>query len=290
MNWLIKNLVYHAPWLLSDKFFVEQYWFLRTGKRLNLKAPETFNEKIQWLKVYDHRTDYFDMADKVQAKIYAAQIIGEQHIIPTIAVYDKVSQLDWDILPQEFVLKCTHDSGGLVICRDKNNIDRKKVENTLRKGLHTNFYYKSREWSYKGIKPRIICEKLMSDKQQQSGLVDYKFFCFDGTPVFLYISSGLEDHSTASISFADMDGNRLPFKRSDYPEFPSDLPIPASFDTMKEIAAKLAGAINNRFVRVDLYDVDGNVYFSEFTFYPNGGFIPFIPQEWDLKIGNMLKL
>lgn len=290
MNRILKNIVYHAPWLLSDKSFVRHYWYLRTGRQLDLDAPRTFNEKIQWLKVYDHRTDYFLMADKYEAKKFVAQIIGEEHIIPTISVCDRVSQLDWDSLPQSFVLKCTHDSGTLVICRDKDTLDREKVQERLRKGLATKFFYKSREWCYKGIKPRIICEELMSDERQTGGLVDYKFFCFNGVPSFLYISSGLEDHSTAFISFADMDGRRLPLRRADYAEFPSELPIPPSFGQMKEIAGKLARAVNNSFVRVDLYDICGKVYFSELTFYPNGGFIPFVPREWDLEFGKLLKL
>lgn len=290
MNFILKNIYCHAPWLLSDKSFVEKYWYLRTGKKLDLSSPRTFNEKIQWLKVYDQKKEYFQMVDKYEAKKFVSKIIGEEHIIPTIAVYDNVSRINWESLPESFVIKCTHDSGGLAICRDKNNIDREQIEKKLSKCLKTNFFYRSREWCYKGIKPRIICEKLMQDNNQKNGLIDYKFFCFNGQPQFLYISSGLEDHSTAAISFADLGGKRLPFKRSDYREIDDPLPIPPSFEKMKSIAERLAQAVNNSFIRVDLYDISGCVYFSELTFYPNSGFIPFSPEEWDLKLGDLLTL
>jgi len=290
MNHILKNIVYHAPWLLSDKKFVELFWNLKTGRELDLKNPQTFNEKMQWLKVYDHREDYFKMADKYEAKKYVGNIIGTEHIIPTIAIYDNVNQIDWVKLPDSFVLKCTHDSGGLVVCRDKSTLDIEKAEHTLKKCLRTNFYFQSREWCYKGIKPRIICEKLMSDEKQQKSLTDYKFFCFNGTPQFLYISTGLENHSTASISFADMNGNRMPFHRSDFKEIDGPLPLPEHFNKMKTIAGKLAQKINNSFIRVDLYEIGGSVYFSELTFYPNGGYIPFLPEYWDKTLGERIIL
>jgi len=290
MNRILKNIVYHAPWLLSDKKFVELSWLLKTGKELDLKHPQTLNEKLQWLKVFDHRKDYFKMADKYEAKMFVGDIIGDGHIIPTIAIYDKPSDISWEELPDSFVLKCTHDSGGLVICRDKKTLNKEETEKSLKKCLRTKFYYKSREWCYKGIKPRIICEKLMSDSNQTASLTDYKFFCFNGEPKFLYISTGLENHSTASISFADMNGNRMPFHRSDFKEIADPLPFPNHFNEMKTIAGKLARAVGNSFIRVDLYEIDNTVYFSELTFYPNGGFIPFEPKEWDSELGKMLKI
>jgi len=289
MNVLLKNIVYHAPWLLSDRRNVELQWKLRTGRDLDLDNPRTFNEKIQWLKVFDHRADYKILADKIEAKEFAQKVIGAEHIIPTLAVYDKVSDIDWDKLPDEFVLKCSHDSGGLVICRDKQVFDKSRAAGILSRCLKKNFYLQSREWCYKGIRPRIICETLMSDSDQRESLVDYKFFCFGGVPEFMYISQGLENHNTARISFVDMSGGRMPFRRSDYASV-GEIVLPSAFDEMKQIAAKLARAVDNRFVRVDLYQIGGKVYFSEFTFYPNGGFIPFEPSEWDLKIGGMLQL
>lgn len=290
MNRILKNLVYHFPWLFSDRRYLELYWQLRTGSVLDFEHPLTFNEKIQWLKLYDRRDDYTVMADKADAKDYVAGIIGKEHIIPTLGVYDSANDIDWDSLPESFVLKCTHDSGGIIICRDKNTLDRKKAAAFLEKNRKRRFYYLSREWCYKNIRPRIICEQFMEDKGQAHGLVDYKFFCFGGKPEFLYVSEGLEDHSTAKISFADLDGKLMPFKREDYEGFTNGLPIPEHFGQMKEIAAEIAGKINNRFVRVDLYEINGCIYFSELTFYPNGGFIPFSPAEWDRKIGEMIHL
>jgi len=289
MNRIIKNIYYHTPWLLSDRKYVELQWKLITGQDLNLDNPLTFNEKMQWLKVYDHRADYKNLADKVSAKDFAASVIGAEHIIPTLAVYKKASDIKWDELPNEFVLKCSHDSGGIVICRDKNILDKKAAEEFLANNLKKNFFYLAREWCYKGIKPRIICEKLMSDSIQTKSLIDYKFFCFNGIPKFLYISEGLENHKTATMSFVDIDGKVLPFHRTDFGTL-ANPSLPLNFSLMKELAGKLATAVNNRFIRVDLYEIAGTVYFSEFTFYPNGGHIPFEPNEWDRTIGDMIQL
>lgn len=278
------------PWMLSDRRFVELVWELKYGSRLDLDNPKTFNEKIQWLKVFDRRKDYFMMADKIEAKKYVAQIIGREHIIPTIAVYDRVQDIIWEDLPQQFVVKCSHNSGGLAVCRNKELLDKKETVERLSACLKKNYFYQSGEWCYKGIKPRILCEQLMEDDSQRESLIDYKFFCFGGQPEFVYISYGLEDHSTASISFVDIDGERAPFHRADYKEVADPLPIPASFEEMKHIAARIAKAVNNAFVRVDLYEINGNIYFSELTFYPNGGYIPFVPAEWDNKLGELLQL
>lgn len=293
MNRLIKNIVYHAPWLLSDRKFIESFWELRMGTGLDLDNPRSFNEKLQWLKLNDRKPEYTKMADKVAAKDYVAGIIGAEHIIPTIGVYDKVSDIPWDALPGQFVLKCTHDSGSVAVCRDKSAFDREKACRQLRKSLDTNHYLRYREWCYKGIKPRILCEKYMSDSAQANGLVDYKFFCFNGKTEFLYVSQGLEDHSTARISFADLDGNRLSVVRSDYQGFEGEIPLPLHFGEMKEIAGKLAASVGNRFIRVDMYEVEGRCYFSELTFYPNGGMIPFAPDkdtDWDLHFGKLIEL
>lgn len=293
MNRIVKNIVYHAPWLLSDRKYIEYFWELRMGTPLDLDHPRSFNEKLQWLKLNDRKPEYTKMADKAAVKDYVAGIIGPEHIIPTIGVYDKVSDIPWDKLPDQFVLKCSHDSGSVAVCRDKSVFDREKTCRQLKKNLRTNHFYRCREWCYKGIKPRILCEKYMSDGTQANGLVDYKFFCFNGKPEFLYVSQGLEDHSTARISFADMDGNRLQAERSDYRGFEGGIPIPSHFDEMKVIAGTLANSVGNRFVRVDLYEINGIIYFSELTFYPNGGMIPFAPDkdtDWDLHFGKLIEL
>lgn len=290
MNRILKNLVYHAPWLFGDRKYLELRWQLKMGCRLDLDNPLSFNEKIQWLKLYDRKPIYHTMVDKAAAKDYVAAIIGEEHIIPTLGVYDRVCDIPWDTLPSSFVLKCTHDSGGIVICRDKSSLDICGASRKLRTALKTDFWFRDREWSYKGVKPRIICEQYMEDPSQKNGLINYKFFCMNGKPEFLYISAWMEDHCAARISFAGLDGVELPFRRTDYRNFEGKLPISAHFEDMKSLVAKLAASVGNPFVRVDMYEIQGRIYFGELTFYPTGGYIPFEPAGWDRRIGDMIRL
>ena len=165
---------------LSDRTYLQFKWFIRNGYKLNLDRPITFNEKLQWLKLYDRKPIYTTMVDKYEAKKYVAGIIGEEHIIPTIAVYNNVDDIKLENLPQQFVLKCTHDSGGVVICKNKDNFKRKESFLKLKKGLKRNFYWYNREWPYKGVPPRIIAEKYMVNDNTDEDLNDYKFFCFNG--------------------------------------------------------------------------------------------------------------
>lgn len=274
---------------MEDRKYLKIKYKIEMGRKLNIENPRTFNEKIQWLKINDHKEIYTTMVDKFKAKSYVEKKIGKQYIVPTYGVWDRFEDIDFDILPNQFVLKCTHDSGGLVIVRDKLNFDKKKAKKKIEKSLRNNYYYSCREWPYKNVKPRIIAEKYLKDTQMnKSGLVDFKIFCFNGKAKFLYISQGLENHLTAKISFYDLEFNKMPFKRSDYEGFISDPPKPKNIKKMIQIAEKLA--INIPFLRVDLYEVDEQIYFSELTFSPCSGMIPFEPQEWDLKLGDLLEL
>lgn len=279
---------------LDDKKFLEIMYKLKFDKKLNLANPQSFNEKLQWMKLYDRNPEYTKMVDKHDAKQYVADKIGEEYIIPTLGVWDKFEDIEFDKLPEQFVLKCTHDSGGLVICRDKSKLDMEKAKNKITRSLNRNYYYSSREWPYKDVKPRVIAEKYMEEKGDDetvvNGLIDYKFFCFNGEPKMLYISKGLEDHSTARISFFDLDGKEMPFHRKDFAPFDSELILPENYEQMKEIAQRLAKHVNNSFVRIDLYSINNNIYFSEITFSPCSGMIPFEPEEWDAKLGEYIKL
>ena len=232
------------------------------------------------------------LVDKYEAKSLVADSIGESHIIPTLGIWDRFEDIDFSILPNQFVLKCTHDSGGLVICRDKKNFNKKSAKKKINKCLKHNFYYGQREWAYKNIKPRIIAEKYMEDETAKKlgnlGLTDYKFFCFNGEPEFVYVSCGLENHETAQISFLTMNWEKAPFGRSDYLEFEVLPPKPAKFDEMVKIAKSLSSG--HPFLRVDLYEINNKVYFSELTFSPCGGFMPFVPEEWDAKLGEMVNI
>ena len=280
----IKKLLFWMP----DKPYLQLYYLMKLKKKLDFKNPKSFNEKLQWLKLYDRKNIYTTMVDKYEAKEYVAQRIGQEYIIPTLGVWERVEDIDFDALPQKFVLKCTHDSGGLIVCRDKSKLDLEKTKKILAKSLKNDFYIEAREWPYKNVKRRIIAETYMEDETQKKGLVDYKFYCFDGKPQFLYISKGLEDHATASISFLNLDWTFAPFQRSDYKGFETLPEKPAGYETMLKLAEQLSAG--SSFLRVDLYEIGGKIYFSELTFTPCGGTMRFAPTEWDNKIGEMLTL
>lgn len=274
---------------MDDKKYLQKMFRARMGYALNIDNPVSFNEKIQWLKLNDRRPEYSKMVDKYLAKDFVSKIIGGGYIIPTIGVWKRFEDIDFSELPEQFVLKCTHDSGGLVVCRNKSDLDILAARAKIERSLKRRFYLTFREWAYKNVEPQILAEKYMED-QPNSSLVDYKFFCFNGKPKLLYISEGLEHHPTAKISFFDLKGKLLPFYRKDYKPFENDINLPSNFNEMLQIAERLSMAINNPFVRIDLYDIKGRVYFSEITFYPNAGMIPFCPEEWDKKLGAMIEL
>lgn len=283
-----KLLRISAP-MLPDKFFLKQLYKLRFGYPLNLENPQTYNEKLQWLKLYDHKPEYSMMVDKAEVKKYVASIIGEEHIIPTLAVYNRVEEIDFDSLPNQFVLKCTHDSGGIVICKDKETLDRKAAIKKLKKGLKTDYFYKNREWPYKNVRSRIIAEQYMTNNAGNSDeLSDYKWFCFDGEPKAMFIATDrFAEGEETKFDFYDMDFNHLPFTNG-HPNSSKPISKPAGFETMKELARKLSTGIPH--VRVDFYDVNGHIYFGELTFFHWSGTMLFEPEEWDYKFGEWLKL
>ena len=283
VSYLARN--YGAFKWMKDDTYLKILYKAIYHKKLNLHDPKTFSEKLQWLKLYDRNEDYVAMVDKYQSKIYVAGLIGEEHIIPTLGVWDSFDDIDFKNLPRSYVLKCTHDSGGLVICRN-NNIDFKAAKEKINSSLKRNYYYLFREWPYKEVKPRIIAEKYMENNGEP--LVDYKFYCFNGEPRFLYVSKGLENHKTARISFLNIDWTFADFQRTDYKGFEKLPEKPKHYDQMIEFARRLSRGI--RFLRVDLYEIDGTVYFSELTFSPNSGFMVFTDMKYDREIGDLLEL
>lgn len=279
-----------APFIKNDELYLKMSYFCDFRETLNLKSPQTFNEKLQWLKLHAKKKEFTKMTDKAEAKKIANYYFGDKFIVPTYGVWDKFDDINFDELPNQFVLKCTHNSGGTVICRDKSVFDISRAKKTLEHCLSKNPFWATREYPYKDIKPRIIAEKFLDDgRTENSGLTDFKFFCFNGEPKFLYVSQGLEDHSTAGISFFDLEGNRLPFKRSDFHPIDNFTP-PTNFQEMLSIVKKTAKELSLPFIRIDLYEVHGHIYFSEFTFFPCSGVLPFEPEEWDKTIGDMLIL
>lgn len=273
--------------LIPDKIYLRCLFRLRVGYKLNLKNPTSFNEKLQWLKIYNRHDLQTKMVDKVEAKKYVAELIGEEYIIPTLAVYDTPDQIDFESLPNQFVLKCTHDSGGIIVCKDKSELNQGEVRAKFSRWLKTNYFYQNREWPYKNVKPRIIAEQYMEDESGYE-LKDYKWFCFNGKPKALFIAAdrGMENEET-KFDFYDMDFNHLPFTNG-HPNA-SKLPRkPKGFDKMKELAAKLS--VGEPHVRVDFYDINGCVYFGELTFYHWSGMVPFEPKEWDYIFGSWIKI
>ncbi len=271
----------------SDEKFLKEKFKLFFGYELDLKNPQTFNEKLQWLKLYDRKPIYTTMVDKYEVKKYVADIIGDEYIIPTLGVWDKFEDIDFDKLPNQFVLKCTHDSGGLVICSDKSNFDYHAAKKKINSSLKRNYFWQGREWPYKNVKPRVIIEKYMEERKSQD-LKDYKFFCFNGIPKMMFVASDRQNpNEETKFDFYDMNFNHLPFTNG-HPNSSKQIAKPKSFEKMKELAAVLSQHIPH--VRVDFYEINGRVYFGEMTFSHWSGFVPFEPQEWDKKIGNLLTL
>ena len=272
--------------MIPDYLFLKREFRLHVGYPLNLRDPQTFGEKLQWLKLYNRNPLYTKLVDKYAVKKWVADKIGEKYIIPTLGVWKKFDDIVFDNLPNQFVLKCTHDSRGLVICKDKLTLDVVTARKKLKKALKYNFYYDGREWPYKNVSPHIIAEKYIEDELGE--LTDYKFFCFDGVPQYCQVIRGRCTQET--IDFYDMDWNHMPFVGLTRGVKNGLRPIskPKKFDDMVGICEKLSSGIP--FVRVDLYNINGTILFGELTFYPACGFGVFEPNEWNYSIGKLLKL
>lgn len=272
--------------LLADEKYLKIKYKLKMNENLNLENPKTFNEKLQWLKLYDRKIVYTKMVDKYEAKKYASKIIGDKYIIPTLGIYNSLDDIDFSILPNKFVIKCTHDSGGVYICKDKSLINTNILKEKINLYFKKNYYYINREWPYRNIKPRIIIEKYMEDNNS-SVLTDYKIFCFNGKPKFTLVCSNRKGRFK-NTNFYDNNWKLLSFTRSNHSNSKDKIPEPNNFSKMLELAEKLSE--NTIFVRADFYEINGNIYFGELTFYPSGGFEGFSPKEYDKKLGDMLKL
>lgn len=278
---------YHG-WLgfMDDELFLRRMYRYRVGTELNLKEPRKYTEKLQWLKLFDHQSEYTIMVDKHAAKQYVAEKIGAQYIIPLLGVWERVEDINFDLLPEQFVLKTTHNSGGIVICKDKNALDLEAVKKNLNPLLKQNYYKLNREWPYKNVKPRIIAEAYMEDSNYGE-LRDYKFFTFGGVPKVLYIAQGRGSDGDTVADFFDMDFNHLNFT-IDHAMAPVLPEKPRNFELMKDLASILSEGTPQ--LRVDFYEVDGNVYFGEMTFFHCSGMAPFHPESWDSTFGDWVEL
>lgn len=279
--WWFANSTY--KWW-PDALWLKMIYRQRLHRSLELKAPRRFTDKLNWLKLHDHNPLYTSLVDKYEVKQYIKDFLGEQMVIPSYGVWDSFDDIDFDKLPTQFILKCTHDSGRFCICKDKAAFDIAAAKMKMEKSLKNNFFWWTREWPYKNVRPRIIAEKLMVDGESDA-LTDYKFFCFNGEPRMMYVS---KDVSTdPRTDFFDMDWNHLPFRIKD-PQADVMPEKPALFNEMREIACKLSMGIPH--VRVDLYVINGQIYFGEMTFFHNSGIFNITPDEWDYKIGEWLEL
>lgn len=281
--------VLRKSWFLyPDRLFLRLLFYLKTGKILHLNSPRTFNEKLQWLKINNRNPEYKKMVDKYAVKEYVADIIGKEYIIPTLGVWEKPEDIGWDNLPNKFVLKTTHGGGGVgvVVCKDKRTIDRKRVVEKLNRSLKTDVYKLYREWPYKNVPKRIIAEQYLEPDPQVKDLPDYKFLCFNGEPHIIQLD--FDRFNGHKKNLYSPDWKLLPFGFN----FPSHPEIrfekPQKLDEMLEIARKISKG--HRFLRVDLYWTGEKIYFGEITFFPASGLGVFTPREWDEKVGDLIKL
>lgn len=274
----------HRGWFhwMNDELYLKIAYRIKMGEKLHLNPPVTFNEKLQWLKLHDRKPEYTTMVDKYEAKKWVAERIGEEYIIPTLGVWNHFDEIDFDKLPNQFVLKCTHDSGGLVICRDKEKLDKKAARKKLENCLKHNFFWGQREWPYKNVKPRILAEEMVDMNP-----VDYKWICLKGEPKVLCMCMDRQK-GDLTFNYYDMNFNLLPFEWV-HPNIKTGVvKRPENFDEMKKLAQKLSKGIPE--VRVDFYDINGQVYFGELTFYHQSGFAHIHPHEWETELGNWITL
>lgn len=284
----LKVLFYKLMLLLPDKWYIMLKFYKNFGRFPNLKNPVTFSEKIQWLKIHDRNPLYTTMVDKYEVKKYVADIIGEEYIIPTLGVWDRAEDIDFDALPNQFVLKATHDSGRVIICRDKSTLDYSSAIEEMKQSLKRDFYSVTREWPYKNVPRRIIAEQLLVDESGTEDIKDYKFFCFNGEPVYCQVIR--DRHSRETIDFYDMNWAHQEFCGLNPLVSNGLTPVvrPASLEMMRQICKKLARV--KTFIRIDLYEVRGKVYFGEITFYPMSGMGIFTPDRWNLILGGLIHL
>lgn len=284
---LFQAIVYHTPRLWSDSLYLKIRFRACMGYPLNLNNPKTYSEKLQWLKLYDRQTVYTKMVDKVEAKKYVSKIIGDEYIVPTVGVWDSPEQIDWDLLPKQFVLKTTHDSGTVIVVKDKSKLDVQAAIKKLNSRLKFDYWLTGREWPYKDVPHRIIAEKYI-DPYPDNDLRDYKLFCFNGKMKAMFIASERFNKQTETrFDFFDRDFNHLPFTNG-HPNAEILPSKPQNFEEMIRLAEKLSENISH--LRVDFYEVGEKIYFGELTFSHWSGLVPFEPREWDYKFGEWISL
>lgn len=270
---------------INDKKYLKMRYKYKTGKKLDLVHPVLFNEKLQWLKLYDRNPLYSQMVDKYEAKKYISETVGDKYVIPTIGIYNSFDEIDFNKLPKRFVMKCTHNSGGVIICEDKTNFNIEEARKKINKLLKRDHYLGGREWPYKNVKPRIIIEELLKNNDK-SEVIEYNFFCFNGMPKIVMTCHG-DKRVKRYNDFYDMNFKKLNLK-CNYDNSDIVDKKPSNYEEMKQISSKLSKNIPH--LRVDLYLCNGKIYVGELTFFHWGGFGKFEPEEWNKKLGDMIDL
>ena len=272
---------------MEDREFLEKKFKAVFHRKLDLENPQTINEKLQWLKLYDRKPQYTQYVDKYLVREYVKETIGEEYLIPLLGVWDNADDIEFNKLPDQFVLKCNHNSGlGMYICKNKKTMDLKKVISELKKGLNQDYYITAREWPYKNVPRKIIAEKYIVDESGYE-LKDYKFYCFNGMVKLVMINSDRMSDKSTKADYFDENYNHLDLKWG-YENADSIPKKPEKFELMKALAEKLATNIPH--VRVDFYQTPEGVYFGEMTFYDGSGFDKIEPIEWDYKLGSWINL
>lgn len=288
----IGQSLYNLFWyyLLPDKWSIAHDFNKnrRMGYKLNLDNPKTFNEKIQWLKLNDHNPLYPKLIDKIAVKEIVAKVFGSEFVIPMIGEpYSHFDEIPFNDLPERFVIKCNHDAASSIVCKNKSELDIEKCQQKIESALRTNYYHTSgKQWAYKDIKPQVFIETYMQNHDDEE-LKDYKFLFFNKECKVIFVYADRRAKTKLKMNAYDSEWNPLPFKRH-YKNIDGDIPKPKNFDKMLEFANKLAAFVDNAFVRIDLYDINDNIYFGEFTFYPGNGFEEFDPVEWDYTLGSWI--
>lgn len=286
--WIILRLVKRCiMYVLPDKIYLQIQYKDILGKKLNINNPQSFNEKLQWLKLYDRNPIYTRFADKYEVKKVVSERIGEQYIVPTLGIWKEFETIDFEQLPNQFVLKCTHDSGSAIVVRDKQQFDRENAKKKINHSLRQNYYKLGREWVYKDIEPRIIAEEYIGEIDDTESIIDYKFLCFGGKVKCSFTCTNRGRKGGLRVTFYDREWNKMPFERH-YPSEAIPMPRPGKYEEMVAMAERLSEGIC--FVRVDFYQVDNKVLFGEMTFYPGDGYEEFTPEEWDYRLGEWIDL
>ncbi len=281
----IKLLYFLSP-MFSDRLYLKLLFPLKVGYKLNLKKPKTYNQKLQWLKLNFREKYLTKLVDKYAVKEHVKKEIGEEHVIKNYGVWDEFDQIDFNKLPNQFVLKTTHDQGGVVLCKDKSTFNLEGAKKKINRHLNNNIFNRTREWPYKNVEPRIIAEEFIVD-ESETELRDYKFFCFHGEPKALFIATERQKETEVKFDYFDIEFNHLDIVQV-HPKSGKTFSKPKNYDLMVEIARKLSKGLPH--VRIDLYNVNGRILFGEYTFFHHEGMKPFHPKEWDYKFGSWIDL